>query len=82
MNNNTLGLLGAILGLSIVLGSVVLTNRDIKEELEAQVRSSLKTTRTLVRHYAKAVNSLTANDGLEEVPSREYEEAWDAIPER
>ena len=82
MNSNTLGLLGAVIGFSIVFAFIIFSNKDIKEELESQTRSVLKSTGKIVRHYGKAANIIASGDSRDAGANEEYSRAWDSIPVR
>jgi len=75
MGSNKAAIFGGIVGLSVVVGVLISQDKGLKREATDQLRSVMKTTGKLVRHYRNFGNSIAGPD--KEDPSEKPE--WDRI---
>ena len=77
MSSNKAAVFGGIIGLSVVVGILVSKDEGLKREATDQLRSVLKTTGKIVRHYRNIGNSIAGEDER----SSSEKPAWDRVLE-
>lgn len=75
MSSNKAAVFGGIVGFSVILGVVISQDKALRREATDQLRTILKTTGKLVRHYRNFGNAIAGPDpaGEEDKP------AWDRV---
>ena len=77
MGSNKAAIFGGVVGLSVVVGVLISKDEGLKREATDQLRSVLKTTGKLVRHYRNIGNNIAGEDER----SSSDKPAWDRVLE-
>jgi hypothetical protein len=77
MSSNKAAVFGGIIGFSIALGVLISQDKGLKREATDQLRTVLKTTGKLVRHYRDLGNRIAGPDA----PDSAEKPAWDRVLE-
>jgi hypothetical protein len=76
IDNKKIASFGALVAFSIVIGIFISNNKPLKEEIEGQLNSFLKTTGKLLRRYKNFGESIGGIDSGEIV---ETNDEWDKV---
>ena len=82
MNNSKLAMFGALVGFSVALAVILLSDKQLKNEASEQLNSLLKSTKKVVKHYRNATQLVAPEQYQINDAQPDVESAWDNVLEK
>ncbi len=82
MNNSKLAMFGALVGFSVALAVILLSDKQLKNEASEQLNSLLKSTKKVVKHYRNATQLVAPEQYQISDAQPDVESAWDNVLEK
>lgn len=79
MNNNKLAMIGALVGFSVALSVILLSDRQLKKEASEQLGAVLKSTKKIVKHYRNTTQLIAPEQYQANEIKPSIESAWDSV---
>ncbi len=79
MDNSKLAMIGALIGFSVALSVILLSDKQLKKEASDQLGAVLKSTKKVVKHYRNATQLIAPEQFQATENKTEVESAWDNV---